>query len=143
MQIEYTYLNLLFSILALLFVFELSNFYMFAKLPTFIREKVIEPMENNEAVSKTNCDTLDAMSIQTINETTKNINTVRERLNAINIKELNTKLDSVDTLIKNNTADLKDIIDQHRTSSNDTIGMDVKEDGSVYDENGKLIHPET
>lgn len=143
MKIEYTYLNLLFIILVLLFVFELSNFFMVAKLPTFMTEKVIEPMENNEAGSGTTCDTLDKKSIQTIDETTKEINTVRERLNAINIKELNAKIDSVDTLIKNNTDDLKDIIDQNRTSSNEDIGMDVKEDGSVYDENGKLIYQET
>lgn len=143
MKIEYTYLNLLFMILVLLFVFELSNFFMVAKLPTFMTEKVIETMENNEAGSGENCDTLDKKSIQTIDETTKEINTVRERLNAINIKELNAKIDSVDTLIKNNTDDLKDIIDQNRTSSNEDIGMDVKEDGSVYDENGKLIYQET
>lgn len=131
MKIRFSILKILIILSGLLLVIELSRLFM--------GEKVIEHMDNNDK----NCDGLDERTIQTIDDNTKEINTLRERINAINIKELNDKINSVDVLIKNNTDDLKDIIDQNRTSSNDDIGMDVKEDGSVYDENGKLIYQGT
>jgi hypothetical protein len=124
--------NLLFIIIFLLmlgglYVYNLNNVV-----------KVIEYMDNNTD----DCSGIDQRALKTIHKNTKDINKLREHLDKININDIQLKIDNVDSLIKNNTDSLKGIIDQHRSNASDNLNMDVKGDGSVYDEDGKLLYQE-
>jgi hypothetical protein len=124
--------NLLFIIIFLLM---LGGLYVYNLNTT---NKVIEYMDNNAD----DCSGIDQRALKTIHENTKDINTLREHLDKININDIQLKIDNVDSLIKNNTDSLKGIIDQHRSNASDNLNMDVKGDGSVYDEDGKLLYQE-
>lgn len=125
--------NLIFIVI---FLLSLGCLYVYYNLNT--ENKVIEYMDNNDD----DCSGIDKRALKTIHENTKDINKLREHLDKINIDNIQLKINNVDTLIKNNTDSLKGIIDQHRSNASDNLNMDVRGDGSVYDEDGKVIYQE-
>lgn len=102
---------------------------------------IIETFEEESNFNSSNCN-LDKTTVSSIEKNTNNINTLREDITKLNIKELKTQIDSVDNLINSNTDSLKEIVDQSRERSNEDINMDVRSDGNVYDENGKPLYEE-
>lgn len=108
----------------------------------YYRNPLVETMENKGETADSGCVALDKSALESVAKNTKRINTLRETISKMNLKELKTKIESVNNLIDANTDDLKEIADESRKSANQSINMNVKGGGDVYDEDGKLIYKE-
>lgn len=108
----------------------------------YYRNPLVETMENKDETADSDCVALDKSALESVTKNTKHINTLRETISKMNLKELKTKIEGVNNLIDANTDDLKEIADESRKSANQSINMNVKGGGDVYDEDGKLIYKE-
>lgn len=99
------------------------------------RGTLMEPLENRKT-DKNDC------TLKAIDENTKDINTLREQIKGLDLKPVEKRIQQVNDLISANTDALKDVAKQSQQGANQSINMDVREDGNVYDENGKPIYEE-
>lgn len=118
------------------FVFLFVILYYFNSLSS-----LTENLETMEKESGQCSDTeRDHTMLTQISKNSASIDSLREQIEKI--KTLENDMQSVKKDINDNTETLKAMADSQRQSTNDTLNMNVENDGNVYDENGDPLNEE-
>jgi len=135
-KLNYVYnKNLYFIVLFLVFILFIDI------VNNYLHDYLIEPLDSmNNSINGEKCQTITKETMKEIEKNSKNINSLNTDINNYNIKGLLTRINNVNDMITQNSDSLKDMATSSIQSTNSIINMDVRNDGTVYDNDGNLLY---
>lgn len=120
------------------FLFLFFILYYFNSLTTHTLKENLDTIEGqNGGCSSTE---KDHTMLTQISKNSASIDVLREQMEKI--KTLENDIQSMKQNIDDNTEALKAMADSQRQSANDSLNMNVENDGNVYDEDGNALYEE-